>query len=351
MKHKLYYKILSISTISLLILLLFMLGGYIWTFHNGLSENHQTWGEFGNFFGSITGLLAFIGVLYTIRQGKTQEERNIFFQLLNMFQNKVNEIQYYSDDKKIDTPIHGLKAFYYYSNDIKKYYILSLLIQRIKIIDNEDSILEKKSKKYITPERYNDLLEQIKKVLPLIYKASGKNTFQELKEHIIHIEEYEEAFIHSLSNKICYSSLVYLGYILTEQLLASKNYFEIHLAMNRSSNLLYEHSQHQLGQYFRNVYYILNIIHPFKNNKIFSKIFRAQLSRYELIIILFNATSKHSSCIAIEQLKKYDIFNNLCPNDVNLYHATNRQQVEELIGNVLEINFKLLEINSLSPRN
>ena len=46
------------------------------------------WGDFGSILGAITGLIAFIGVLYTSKQNKQQflnsEERSTFFEMLKI---------------------------------------------------------------------------------------------------------------------------------------------------------------------------------------------------------------------------------------------------------------------------
>lgn len=51
---------------------------YLWEFNSGLSNNHTKWGEFGSYFGGITGplisVMAFIGLLKSISLTKSQFE-------------------------------------------------------------------------------------------------------------------------------------------------------------------------------------------------------------------------------------------------------------------------------------
>lgn len=88
--------LIIVLMIILSILIIIMLVIYFTTFNFGLSQNNADWGSFGSYIGSVTGLLAFIGILYTIeqnhRQYKDDSERNIFFSLLDLHRNKMNQV-------------------------------------------------------------------------------------------------------------------------------------------------------------------------------------------------------------------------------------------------------------------
>lgn len=68
-----------LTTISILIIILIL----FCYFH--FNEN-VNWDNFGSILGAIAGLIAFIGVLFTLRQNRQQftnsEDRAIFFELL-----------------------------------------------------------------------------------------------------------------------------------------------------------------------------------------------------------------------------------------------------------------------------
>ena len=51
----------------LALIAVYMLGRYFWQFaENGWSNDPMEWGAFGSYMGAITGLLAFVGVLYSV---------------------------------------------------------------------------------------------------------------------------------------------------------------------------------------------------------------------------------------------------------------------------------------------
>lgn len=50
---------------SVAVLAIVMLLVYFFQFGGNLSNDHRRWGEFGSYFASVTGLLAFLGVIYT----------------------------------------------------------------------------------------------------------------------------------------------------------------------------------------------------------------------------------------------------------------------------------------------
>ena len=53
------------------------------------ADKKTDWGEFGSLLGAIAGLIAFVGVLFTLKQNKQQflnsEDRSVFFELLKIF--------------------------------------------------------------------------------------------------------------------------------------------------------------------------------------------------------------------------------------------------------------------------
>lgn len=54
--------------------------------HGKFANKPTNWGEFGSLLGAIAGLIAFIGVLFTLRQNKQQflnsEDRSVFLSCL-----------------------------------------------------------------------------------------------------------------------------------------------------------------------------------------------------------------------------------------------------------------------------
>lgn len=73
---------------------------------------------------------------------------------------------------------------------------------------------------------------------------------------------------------------------------------------------------HILGHYFRNLYYTLQLADASDKNDSYANILRAQLSRYELNLLFYNALSKYGSTKFNTLLVKYNILNGLYNWDV-----------------------------------
>lgn len=83
------YALIATAIFTLILILV-----YVYRFHHGLSYNHNDFADFGSYLGSITGLLAFIGVLYTIKDSQINRqidnERSTFYNLLGLYQHQVD---------------------------------------------------------------------------------------------------------------------------------------------------------------------------------------------------------------------------------------------------------------------
>ena len=87
------YALIATAIFTLILILV-----YVYRFHHGLSYNHNDFADFGSYLGSITGLLAFIGVLYTIKDSQINRqidnERSTFYNLLGLYQHQVDTNKY-----------------------------------------------------------------------------------------------------------------------------------------------------------------------------------------------------------------------------------------------------------------
>lgn len=301
------------------------------------SPNSDDWGNFGSYLGSITGVLAFIGVLYSIqlsekraaiaearlREAATKAdvveieahsryirdcERNIFFQLLELHTNKVNAIEF--NGKRgaeafkdlADIANRGLILKYVYQYiidkccDLKKTELLDLYENNrdlFKVLEFAyqtffvDNLYNSSLKHNIdfAYQHYQNLIEYIKKKEFRLYAIEKCKKNEDI---IFHLEKHIDKFsIESRLNNI-----------------------------QEVADFIYREYGHILGHYFRNMYYVMDTIDKFYDKKNYKELFRAQLSRYELALGIFNAVSSNSSDRMIYLLKEFKIFKDTYPDDI-----------------------------------
>lgn len=176
---KMWWMVIVVVLISILMVII-----YFWKSNDGLSYDSNNWSAFGSYFGSITGLLAFAGVLYSThlsekRAGDAEDrldkqekesrkryvedsERAIFFQLLELHNNKLESVVYevniinFSNNNKVNNINNsGSKAFKNYVEEVNiliaRYIVLKdTLIYNSKMdLYNSYGNNKKLSKKYI----------------------------------------------------------------------------------------------------------------------------------------------------------------------------------------------------------
>ncbi len=281
-------------TLSIIMLVL-----YFVVFHKGFSNNDDSWANFGSYFASITGLLAFAGVLYSIKisneNNKASEERGIFFKMLELYQKQTDLV--ICNDK------NGVEAFKEYAIKANKYLVIYIALN--ELIKN-NSYKKPFVAQYIEP----------------FYEAVNSFWCQLSTEDECYEEDFDDFIIRIQNEKKLdylidyYNEAQRCSNIIMESIIAE----EIYLAMRCVADLLYDKYGHLFGQYYRNIYYLMDMISKSEEENKYSKIFRAQLSRYELLLLLYNAVSTQSSIDTVKYLIKYDIFNNIVSDDIIMFN-------------------------------
>lgn len=310
----------------------YMIYVYFKTFPDGYSDNFEKWGAFGDYFGSITGLLAFLGVLYSMMEAKKEtkanEERGIFFTMLGLYQKQV--------DSMTDGKVTGVEAFTNYSKELNN--ITTIYIICNEIVSNKEYKINKdvNSWEYLVQKKLFETFQLdieyvgINEIKPFIYQylsTDSKLIIDKYSEYSFFFESYASSILARIIKDPIEKE------ILTKYLL---------LLMNRSIKILNLEYNHHLGQYFRSIYYLLEIISTYKEKKQYSKIFRAQLSSSELILLLYNALCSQSTIKTIDYYLEHDIFNNLSvDNNVILRNVNIAFNAKDYINELLAIEKKL----------
>jgi len=338
-------------------IIILMIIVYIANFHNGFSRSDNSWGNFGSYFGSFTGLLAFGGVLYTAWQSEKRaeeektireqaekhtkdvenkaeeysikrEERDLFFKLLELHQNKINTI-IHKDNSGIIT---GFSALEKYSEEVKKFLAVYLIDKKIELMSDDNS------------KPPNIILERCKNITN-IYPQSGLTV--ELN-----------VLIKNAKNKIGqfspsdYASEARLAYCFKDysEIINLYGYGtpiekdDIYKALKFVGNVMSIKYGQFLGPYYRNMYYILyTCSHNFKyDTKYYLKLYRAQLSRIENILCLVNAVSGSANITFAKLLLNNNILNSIQDGDLFItklienYPGHELQFVKDMLNLYLE---------------
>jgi len=305
-----------------------MLALYFFFFHNNFSDNDISWANFGSYFASITGLLAFTGVLYTAWQSdrkankmelqvKTKDERDLFFKMLELYQKQINLVT--SNPMASKETVSGNNAFKILIDEINSnIYIYAIL---------EDITTN-------ASETFNDDIEQdIYSKLKIKYKIVPPKD----KATILKIEIEKKQNYSNFEIPIIDSSYKDLSNRIITKKIFSQNYAYIYKTMQYACDCVYKKYSFCLGQYFRSIYYLMEMIADSEESDTYFKIFRAQLSTRELCLLLYNAVSNQSSRKVVEYLVNHDIFNNIDSDEILIYKKMgNDVRVETFIKNILD---------------
>lgn len=335
-----------------------------------LPNTKLTLGEFGSFFASITGLLAFLAVLYTSdkadkraketitlakeeaesnrdRADKAEEnnrmqieearnryredsERAIFFQLLDLHTKKVDSVIYNFDSEQEYTASQAFEKFTVQANI---YLNANIIYNNIKNIEN---IYIDSDMRNLIMSIYTDKHNETSKSKKFTHIPEGDKLINDVKRSIN--LEYFTTF--TLDN-----NLSYIAYSLDK-----KDYALIYQSIKYTADIVYKKYGHILGHYFRNMYYVMDTINNFSDKKNYKELFRAQLSRYELSLGFYNAVSSRSSLKMVKLLEEFDVFKDLYEEDISILKLANEKGMDTNCFIKSILNEYKIDINSQSDK-
>ncbi len=264
-------------------------------------------------------------MLYNFDLTKEQFQKNsenaTFFSLLDLHNKKVSSISYLTGDKIEIQSFHAFKFYNEKYNNIVSIQLNNLA--RHLICDNIDAV---------GFNGYNLLWTKLKK-LAKEFKNEGFYT-GDLKQN----QKVNDYFTRSGDKWELLKSLIGTDYNTTTQDFNILEGFALVFILDTNSeervkfiqhvhSYFYQDYGHILGHYFRNVHYLLEHIDSIRSPNNFANVFRAQLSRYELSLMYYNALSNMTSKRHIELLLKYDIFNGLYASDI--FYSPDSKTIEK----------------------
>ena len=293
---------------------------YISNFFGWLSDDTEDWGNFGSYLGSITGLLAFSGVLFTAslsekradeekgrreqaeKQAIMRDERDQFFKMLGIYQYQIVYLSKKYLQEQLKT---GRDAIAGYVKEFQKYYYVSITLNQFK----------KANCKYKDEYSYFDYFNDIAKEAQAFSAPQDDygDNFEEFIDNLIqnnslgHLKEYDIHTENECQVTSCYSVMMSNGLI-------SIN--DIYCSMKSVADYMYDSYEHQLGQYFRTICHLQEIVADDIEREKYIAIFISQLSREELVLLLYYIVSSQIEPKAEQMFIDNEIFKNIFPENV-----------------------------------
>lgn len=311
------------------ILMLAIISLLYWYFesHSSFEKGAADWGDFGSLLGAVTGLIAFIGVLFTLKQSKQQflngEERSTFFELLKIFisyrdslrvtridwkYNKTKHDWDITEHNELCTPETTYQQIYF-----ELYYIFFYMEIRKSIPENfsKDEFMKKIIPDKILPGQWTYIYSPLAIAIDYIYddynwgKSGGMVNVPPLD---LGVYDY-----------LCLNTVKFY--------LEGNNIKPITVACTKAADQCFDIYKNKLGTYFNNAYNILDMVSDFIVPAKYFNIFRAQLSKNELAILFFYSFSSLATTKTRELYLKADLFKNLDLRDIRLKERANNKAV------------------------
>lgn len=274
---------------NVLIALAAVIGGipiflYFFVFQGNLSSEHIRWSEFGSFIGGVYGSLSFIILAYSIlltkKQFQKQSEDQVFYKLIDTFQNRITNNSLNADGNIIDSySVFKHIVEYMYSEletecvslgrrllcnnteQIADVHCMKLFqaIKGSNYMETYEVDKETFIQRMTNIENFNHRWEELK-----FYIGSSGEESQPVKEVLETIGSVNFYKIPINDRKYCY--------VMAEERISNK-YGDL------------------IDGYLKNVEFILSYISTTINRKLYYDFFLSQLTRYELVLIFYYLAS------------------------------------------------------------
>lgn len=298
---------------------------YFYQFHGTLSHIQSDWGAFGEYlagtFGTVISLLALIGLIFSIeitkRQFKKQSEESTFFNLLNLHINKVNNLVL---DKH-----QGYNVFCQYLRLFEAEARRHLIDDaRFRYVKQPDAISNSAATLF---GRYMNIQFP---TIPAFHNFSTQHCTTEEKKRVVQYlldikkEDRDETI-----------KAAFKDHVAEELYTIGLGYFMDYSLKEKSESLLniFQHFYDDYGQffghYFRNMHHILRYVKTTEQSEEYIKIYRAQLSRFELSALFYNYMGSNAGSEFISNSYEMKIFRGIYTPD--LFFTPTQDEFEQLV--------------------
>lgn len=316
-------KYLLAVIVIFIILELFPVVLYFYQFNGKLSNIQSDWGAFGEYFagtfGTVISLLALIGLIYSIeitkRQFKSQSEESTFFNLLNLHVNKVNNLV-------LDEIHKGYNSFEQYRHlfeaEVRKHLINDARFRYVKkpdAISNRAATLFGRcmSQKFPTITIFQNFITQN-------YTTEEEKIVSQYllnKKEEDRDETIKGAFGFPFPEEVAEELYkIGLGYYMD-------------YSLKEKAEFLYNDYGQFFGHYFRNMHHILRYVKTTEKNEEYIKIYRSQLSRFELSALFYNYMGSNVGSEFISNIYEMKMFKGIYTSD--LFFSPTQDEFEQII--------------------
>ena len=323
---------------------------------NGWSDNPMEWGAFGSYMGAITGLLAFVGVLASIRNAnkkaekaeknteelrketQARDERDLFFRLIDEHRQTRDSLTFPLGDKK------GIEAIDAYVEDINKDFQLIIILTSSLGRGNFQEWVSSIRLQGIGIEEttYNSMYEDL--VINILECISALQVLTDFGKDV------DLTKLHDNDPKVkygtceqCFPNTYHLMTVIGEGTLDTGrfDYSKIPDAQNLAfvarmiwwyklddwgrfraleytANVFYKKHLVPITYYFNNLGYITYTLNNFieTNKDYYMKYWRSKFSADEIYLLLFYLTSDKLDVDILQTVIDHKLFDNLGTRDL-----------------------------------
>jgi hypothetical protein len=311
MKPSTIKKLSFIVILISLAMMILSLITYKFNFPGPISENHSWWGEFGSFIGGISSpfaiIIGFCSVLITLiinsEQSVKNLERSNFFSLVDLYIRKKDQLITRSGER-------GEKAFECLLGEFNRHMEDALAMACRRMMAH--GIFNRRSVKFIISSRlYQHNLDEGDVLI-----GSQKSidhvcaTFKTMKDS--ERWEYLKAFIGPTCNPEPKEEIVEAG---LQYFYEGDDRYRVSIFQDAYDSF-YDENGSSIGHHFRNMNQIFLFMADSQDVDFYRKVFRAQLSRYEISILLANGISNYSDEEFASSLIRYKMTKGIYARDL-----------------------------------